>query len=103
MEKVFSIISLQCRTQVNDHTQVVAYVDYQVNATEDNNTVIYNGKVHLPIPSGSFTEYSQLTEEQVITWVRNIIDEERLDNLLQRLLYREKYGEPVETQLPWLS
>jgi hypothetical protein len=57
--------------------------------------------VHLPVPTDSFTTYSELMEEQVITWVRSIIDETKLDNLLQRLLYREKYGEPVETQLPW--
>lgn len=101
MEKVFSITSLQCRTQVNDHTQVVAYVNYQVDATEDGSSAVYNGTVHLPVPTDSFTEYSQLTEEQVITWVRSIIDETRLDNLLQRLLYKQKYGEPVETQLPW--
>jgi hypothetical protein len=101
MEKIFSITSLQCRPQVNDHTQVVAYVSYQVDATEDGSSAVYNGMVHLPVPTDSFTTYSELMEEQVITWVRSIIDETKLDNLLQRLLYREKYGEPVETQLPW--
>ncbi len=101
MNKNFKVLSIKKRENVSNNRDVISYVTYLVEAEKENTTVFYQGMVGLPLPAGDFTEFSDVTEEQVISWIRATIDEQRLDSLLEKLIIKQKYGEPIEAELPW--
>lgn len=101
MEKQFKILNIKKRSNVESYIDVISVVTYEVVATEGENSVNYIGVVSLPLPSGNFVNFTSLTEEQVIGWVRSVINEQKLDELLQKLLIKQKYPEPEEAVLPW--
>lgn len=101
MEKIFKIISIKSLNKVNEYNQVASHINYEVTAIDNDISVLYQGMVSLPLPTDSFTEFSDLTEDQVIHWVKNTINQEKLNELLEKLINRKKYGEPMESTLPW--
>ena len=101
MTKEFKILSIKKRNAVENYTDVISVVTYEVVAIEDGISVNYVGVVGLPLPSNNFTDFNSLTEDQVIGWVRSVINEQKLDELLQKLIIKQKYPEPEEAELPW--
>ena len=103
MTKTFKIKSLQSRPTLNGLSDVVSSVIYTITAEDDGTTGIYTGHIELPTPvSGSFVEFSQLTEQQMITWVQSLTNQDRIDGILQEILFNEKY-KPVNVNLPWVT
>lgn len=101
MQKKFKILNIKKRNVVNTFTDVVSTVTYEVTASDNDTFVNYVGVVNLPLPTQEFVNFSSLTEEQVIGWIRSIINEGKLDELLQKLIIKQKYSEPEEAELPW--
>jgi len=100
MTKQYKILSIKIRPQQDDFENVVSHVGYQVTATEDGIEAVYRGECGLKLPENSIIPFSELTEEQVIQWVQGVIDVEKLDEVLSKLIFRQKYP-VVESELPW--
>lgn len=100
MTKEYTVLSLKKISQLNDLTDLIVYVRYKVMAYDGKNTVLYQGDCKLPIPESNYIPFEDLTEELVITWVRNNINEDKLDELLASLLFRQKYNYE-DCCLPW--
>lgn len=100
MTKQYKILSIKIRPQQDQFENVISHVGYQVTATEDEIEVVYRGECGLKLPENSVIPFNELTEEQVIQWVQSVIDVEKLDEVLSKLILRQKYP-VVESELPW--
>jgi len=103
MTKQYKIISIKIRPQQDEFENVISHVAYQVTATEDGIEAVYRGECGLKLPENSIIPFNELTEEQVIQWVQSVIDVEKMDQLLSKLIIHNRYGAPVEVESPWNS
>jgi hypothetical protein len=89
----------------NDDNRGVVVAHYQVEVTDGTDTVgAYGTQSFTPDPTAeSFTPYSDLTEEQVIGWVKEALGEESVANIASQLEYKlaEKKNPPVVAGMPW--
>lgn len=100
MTKQYNILSLKKISQLDNLTDLIIYVTYKVTAYDGENTVFYQGDCKLPIPENNYIPFENLTEDLVINWVRTNINENKLDELLLGLLFRQKYNYE-DCSLPW--
>lgn len=106
----WSITQMQVRPQEGQYTNVVVTASWQCSASEASGGIDYidsnYGEVSFPMPSGSFTPYDQLTQEQVLGWVfAEVGNEFRLNveaNVVERVT--AKINPPIITPpLPWAT
>ena len=90
-----------------DRTDTVVQVRYTLTATDGINTESINGLVKLePSYGDAFTPYEDLTQEQVIEWVKSAIREVDLEHYKLRLtmFLEQKANPPVRPIIkpaPW--
>ena len=90
-----------------DRADTVVQVRYKLTATDGLNTEAVNGVVELtPSDGGAFTPYENLTQEQVIEWVKAVVRpvdlahyELRLNTILERKANPPPV--PVIKPAPW--
>lgn len=93
--------SLEVRPSLDGLTDVVVAINYQrVGSNEDEG--IYSvslGQVGCPTPSSTdFTAYDDLTEEQVFSWLDQLVDVPSVDSLIMEQILTPKV---VTLPLPW--
>jgi hypothetical protein len=83
-------------------TNVVTQVWWILKASDGSHIVDTNGIANLPQPSIPFADFEQLTREQVIGWVKDIVGEESISNMKQGLTKRIEamINPPVVHKLP---
>lgn len=73
----YKVRQLKQTPQVGEHSNVVNNVMWSVVGTDGANTVVLEGSSPLVInDDGSFTEFNDLTESQVLTWVKDALGED---------------------------
>lgn len=92
-------------------TQVVRKILFSVTA--DRNTGVVASladSVDLSLPNGEFTDFSQLTESQVMTWLNAALTpqmaadhQSRLDQRLAKLEQQRQLNALLVTNLPWTT
>lgn len=92
MKKEWIITKLECKTSDNGLTNVVQKIFWTYRFTETINEEEYSselsGQSELPNPNlGSFTQFENLTKEQVEGWIVTAIDPEYLQ-VLEDALYK---------------
>lgn len=85
----------------------VTTVVWIITATDQEYTSVYTGASKFYSQDGTFTPYDQLTEEQVISWVQNSMENGEVDALYDMLatqIETQKNPPPVPQSqpLPWL-
>lgn len=109
MQPTFNETILSVKTISNEQFEnCVCSVKYQIVCTYKGESHINMFDVELSAPSAeSFTSYQNLTQEQVLGWVRASIGEdelaERKDAMVTMIdqIIAAKEGQPIETALPW--
>lgn len=88
-------------TTVENYTDVVTGATWEVSGTAGTNTASLTGTTPFALPSGEFINYSELTEDQIVGWVKANLSELRLNAIesaivesLDQLSYQAK-------PLPW--
>jgi hypothetical protein len=82
---------------------VVITADWRCNGTQDQYSGTCYGSCSFQPPSGSFTPYDQLTEQQVLNWCyENGVDQASIEaNVTQQI--NDQINPPVVTlPLPWV-
>jgi hypothetical protein len=96
-------------------TEAIVGTQWKITATdEDGNVGTFTGATPFKISeinTGSFTEYSQLTEEQVLGWVKNHVSGanastnymEHIDTMIRKEIETTKWTkiEVAAEDLPW--
>ncbi len=91
------------------HTLVVRRILFTVTADAGPGLVADIAEsLDLSMPEGSFTDFSQLTESQVMTWLNSGLTPQiaadhksRLDEKIQRLTAAKQLNTQLITHLPW--
>ena len=75
--------------EVNGNPDTVINVDFKITATDGTHTVDMPNSVELkPVAGAPFTPFGQLTEQQVIEWVKAAIPADRIARFEQMLTQR---------------
>ena len=109
IEKTWTVKQMPCLVQ-SDGDCTVASVHWELKGTDGANTVVIPGNTSLTRVEGTaYTPYAQLTQEQVITWIKDAMGTEQVDRyytMLERQLALKAAPtppRPVTRVLPWAT
>jgi hypothetical protein len=84
-------------------TDVVITADWRCNGSQDNYSGTCYGSASFAPPSGSFTPYDQLTEQQVLDWCfANGVDKSAIEANVSLQIENQIDPPVIAPPLPWL-
>ena len=100
----WTVTQLNCYPQAEGQTDVVFTVHWQLTGTDGT----YNGSVYstcsVPAPTGTFTPYADLTQEQVLGWIwANGVDQASAEAAVQTQIDNQINPPVTSPALPWIS
>ena len=101
----WSVVSMDCYPELDGQTDVVFVCHWTLNGTDGEHTGGVYGSVGLTLdPEATYVPYADLTEAQVIGWVKEALGEESVtsyeENVAQQIA--NQINPPVVTPpLPW--
>jgi hypothetical protein len=100
----WEVSQLNCYPQSDDKANVVFTVHWQLTGTDGT----YNGSVYstcaVPAPTGTFTPYADLTQEQVLGWIwANGVDQASAEAAVQTQIDNQINPPVTSPALPWIS
>ena len=102
MEYSWKITKLISAKHFSGFGDVVRSVYWDYSLVDGDYSSRIQGVNELPEPNNNFIPYSGLTEDVVIGWIRNIVDENILNGELNRDINNQKNPPLVEEPLPWV-
>jgi hypothetical protein len=98
----WKITSLLMAPSLDGLTDVVTRVKFDYTGTEDEYTATFNGVVPVGTPSpDNFTPLADLTEDEVIEWVKANHPTEHMDSVIEKSIANQKTPKDVPAPLPW--
>ena len=103
MTILWLIERLLCKPIEGSNPDVVITADWRCNGTQDNYSGTCYGSCSFAPPTGSFTPYEDLTQEQVLQWCyENGVDKSAIEANVS-LQIENQINPPVVTlPLPWV-
>ena len=100
----WTVTQLNCYPQAEGQTDVVFTVHWQLTGTDGT----YNGSVYstcsVPAPTGTFTPYDDLTQDQVLGWIwANGVDQASAEAAVQTQIDNQITPPVTSPALPWIS
>lgn len=104
----WQIDAMQCKVQEGDLTNVVFQVHWRCSGTQVEGDKTYSASVYstcsLPAPEGQFTEYADLTKEQVLGWIWAAgVDKTGTELAVERQIQLQINPPVVTLPNPWQS
>ena len=101
---------MECKPTEGSLTDVVVNAGWRCNGAQtagtpsvDYTTTLY-GSASFPMPSGTFTPYDQLTQEQVLGWCwANGVNKTATEASVQTLIDNQVNPPIVQPPLPWAT
>lgn len=98
----WTVTAMDCYPQADGETDVVFNVHWTCSGVDGD----YSGSVYatcqVPAPSGSFTPYASLTQDQVLGWIwANGVDKAVTEDAVQSQIDNAKNPPVVTPALPW--
>jgi hypothetical protein len=101
----WTVAQLDCYPEYEGHTDVVFVCHWTLNGTDGEHTAGVYGSVGLTLnPEAPYTPYADLTEAQVIGWVKDALGEEQVASYEENVANQiaALVNPPVVTPaLPW--
>jgi hypothetical protein len=86
------------------HTDVVITADWRCNGSQDNYSGTCYGSCSFAPPSGSFTPYEDLTEQQVLNWCfANGVDKTAIEANVTQQIENQINPPIIAPPLPWAA
>lgn len=105
MSLTWKIEQLNCKPSFDGKTNVVETIHWRLNGVDgDYATSVYGSQGVTYEESTDFIEYDNLTEDQLISWVKDILGEEQVTNYENSVISQlELLKNPVMVNppLPW--
>jgi hypothetical protein len=112
----WSVTSLKVKDEVNSEgatlPNAVVQTYWKVEGTDANgNTGEFSGATPFTaanVPAGSFVAFAELTEETVLGWIKNVVNndpsyKEHIDGQIQKRIDQELTVEKGGDDLPWAT
>jgi hypothetical protein len=98
----WNVSAIDCYPQADGETNVAFNVHWTLVGTQD----AYNGSVYstcgVPAPTGAFTPYADLTQDQVLGWIwANGVDKDSAEAAVQAQIDAQITPTVVQPALPW--
>lgn len=98
----WTVTAMDCYPQAEGETDVVFTVHWTCSGVQDT----YNGSVYstcgVPAPTGAFTPYADLTQDQVLSWIwANGVDKDSAEAAVQAQIDAQITPTVVQPALPW--
>jgi hypothetical protein len=104
---VWSAEKLDCYPMLDGQPNVVFNINWKVSANNENYTSEFHGVQYVNYaPNISFTPYADLTNNQIIDWVKNAIGVKKIIEIEQNLagvLANKESPSAVTLPLPWTA
>jgi len=85
-------------------TDVVITADWRCNGSQDNYSGTCYGSCSFQPPTGSFTPYDQLTEQQVLNWCyENGVDQAAIEANVTQQIENQINPPVIAPPLPWVA
>lgn len=93
---------MQCRPQEGDLTNVVIVCGWRCNGVDGNYAATVYGTCSFPQPGDPFTQYADLTEQQVLGWCwANGVDKDATEANIQTQIDNQINPPIIQPPLPW--
>jgi hypothetical protein len=97
------IESLLTKPVEGSNTDVVITADWRCNGTDQNYSGTCYGSSSFPAPTGSFTPYPDLTQDQVLSWCyANGVDKNAIEANVTAQIQNQIDPPVVSLPLPWV-
>ena len=98
----WTVTAMDCYPQAEGETDVVFTVHWTCSGVQDT----YSGSVYstcgVPAPTGAFTPYADLTQDQVLGWIwANGVDKDSAEAAVQSNIDAQINPPVVQPALPW--
>lgn len=94
----WTVYQLDVRNQQDGRENVVVTVYWTCSSAEDD--MIYRSSTSLEL-SESFTEYEQLTQQEILSWVWQFVDKSAIETMLENRITESQNPVVVKTTMPW--
>lgn len=102
MAITWKISQMDCYPQAEGQTDVVFTVHWNCTGIQDTYSASIYNTCSLPAPTGPFTPYADLTQEQVLSWIwANGVDKETVEAAVQSQINSQITPTVVSPPLPW--
>lgn len=105
---IWEIASVKCIPEIDGNKNVVQQIEWLATAKNGDFSGSVNGKQDIQYNAANFVPYEQLTEEQMIEWVKAAMTSERIAEIEARAIEimnpiktQSVEPEPVAMKLPW--
>jgi hypothetical protein len=100
----WSVTAMNCYPDAEGQSDVVFTVHWTCAGTDGT----YNGSVYstcsVPAPTGSFTPYADLTQDQVLGWIWSSgVDKDATESAVAQQIQNQVNPPVVTPALPWAS
>ena len=103
MTILWIIERLLCKPVEGPNTDVVITADWRCNGTQDQYSGTCYGSASFAAPSGSFTPYEDLTQDQVLGWCyANGVDQAAIEANVSAQIADQINPPIIAPPLPWL-
>ena len=103
MTIIWIIERLLCKPVEGPNTDVVITADWRCNGTQDQYSGTCYGSASFAAPSGSFTPYEDLTQDQVLGWCyANGVDQAAIEANVSLQIQNQINPPIIAPPLPWL-
>lgn len=105
MNLEWTIDSMNCLKQSDGLSDVVFFVNWRINGNDDGYSATNYGGVTIEIKGGGyFTDYDNLTKDQVVGWVKSALGSEKVDQIeagIAESINLARNPVVVSLPLPW--
>lgn len=105
IQKEWGVIQMDCYPEYNETQNVVITVHWNLTAVDGEFTGYIYGATSLTIePDANFTPYADLTEDQVISWVKAALSDERVkeyEAAVSAQIADQKSPKITNPPIPW--
>lgn len=98
----WSVTAMDCYPQEAGNTDVVFCVHWTCSGVDGDNSGSVYSTCQVPAPSGSFTPYASLTQDQVLGWIWAAgVDKAATEAAVQQMIDNQINPPVVTPPLPW--
>ena len=95
---------MQCKPQEDGNTDVVVTAGWICTGVYDKYTASVYSTCSFPAPSGSFTPYADLTQDQVLGWCwTNGVDRAATEAAVEQQIEQQINPPIIQPPLPWAA
>lgn len=76
---IWTVTAMYTLPKVEDYTDVVVVADWTLTGTEGEYSSSVSNSTQFSLPNPDFTPYQDLTEEQVVGWIKNTIGSKAIE------------------------